>query len=180
MNSKKFEYTHRDIGHLKKDICFRTVFFFIFLGLFIWQITTIIMEALNSSISVYKTISSVVVLICSLMLALISLMYVFKNFRIISAIKLNGRCVSSVQMLVKTQKKSFLWLYNLLIQFLTLITSLVLISSITYSILQATYMSHVSFYMPLLFTICISGFNSIYHVKDEIKIQNNVHEYNAY
>jgi len=178
--NKRFEYTTRDLGHLKKDICFRTIFMFFFLSLFVWQISTLIMESLKDSISNFKIISSIVVLISSLMLTLISLMYIFKNFRIISAIRLTGRCVSSVQLLIRTNKRSFLWLYNILMQFLTITTTLVLISSITYSILQMKYFSYVSFYMPLLFMICISGFNSIYHIKDEIKTQNSVNEYNAY
>ena len=90
---------------------------------------------------------------------------------------MNGKCVSAVQMLIKTNKRSFLWLYNLLIQLLTLITSLTLICSATYAVLQATYLSMISYYLPFLVAVCLSGFNSIYHIKDEMHVQNTVQEF---
>jgi len=96
-----------------------------------------------------------------------------------AAIKMNGKCVSSVQVLIRTKKRSFIWLYKLLIQILSVATALVLIAVITYSILQVSYYSTVSFYIPLLLLICISGFNSIYHIKDEMHIQNTVQEYHS-
>ena len=179
MNSKKFEYQHKDIVHLKRDIIFRSLFSILFLGIFIWQFVSIIIENINNELSFIQIVVSAIVLLSSLLLSLLSLMYIFKDFRIIAAIKMNGKCISSVQILFKTDKKSFIKLYNLLIQFLTLATALVLIASLTYSILQVTYMASISFYMPILMLICISGFNSIYHIRDEIKIQNSVQEYNA-
>ena len=178
MNSKRFEYTTKDTAHLKKDIAFRSLFASLLLFVFVWQFAMIIKVSLNGSLSIMQICSSILVIICSLLLFLICLMYVFKDFRILAAIKINGKCVSAVQLLIRTNKRSFIWLYNVLIQFLTLITSLVLICSLVYSILQITYLSTLSFYLPLLFMICISGFNSIYHIKDEIHTQNHVQEYN--
>ncbi len=179
MNSKKFEYTNRDLPYLKKDIIFRTIFAVLFLMIFTWQFIAFVKMSINKSTTLMHIISAIVVFICCLMLTFISLLYVFKDFRIISAVKLNGRCVSSVQILIKTNKKSFIWLYSLLIQLLTLITAIVLICSITYSILQITYFSTISFYLPFLLTICVSGFNSIYHIKDEMHIQNTVQEFQS-
>ena len=175
MNSKKFEYQHKDIIGLKRDILFRSLFMILFLGVFVWQFIMMF----TTKLTVANSLVSASVLVTSLMLMSLSLMYIFKNFRIISAIKINGKCVSSVQVLIKTDKKSFIKLYCLLTQFLTLATTLILISSLTYTILQATYLSTVSFYMPLLMLVCVSGYNSIYHIKDEIKTQKTVQQYNA-
>jgi len=173
-NPKRFEYQHKDISYLKKDIVFRTIFSVLFLAIFVWQMVGIILSF--SSMSTMQIVISALVLLSCLMLAYVSLTFVFKDFRIISAIKINGKCVSSVKILLQTKKRSFIWLYNLLIQFFTLMTSLVLIASITYTILEVTYLSSISFYMPLLFLISLSGFNSVYHIKDEIKVQNQLQE----
>lgn len=174
-NPKRFEYQHKDIGYLKKDIVFRTIFSVLFIGIFVWQIVNMFM-GLTSTTKNLEIVVSIIVLLSCLMLSFVSLTFVFKDFRIISAIKNNGKCVSSVQILIQTKKRSFIKLYNLLIQFFTLVTSLVLIATITYTILEATVLSSVSFFMPFLFMICISGLNSIYHIKDEIYTQNQVQE----
>lgn len=177
MVSKKFEYTNKDIGYLKRDIVMRAFFTLIFLAIIIWQFVMVIMTAINDSLSTLDYVLSSITIITCLLLALISFVYSFKDFRVISTIKMDGRCVSSVPILIKTTRKSFLWLYNLLIQFLTLVTTLVLVASITYSILQYTYFSTISFYMPFLVMICLSGYNSIYHIRDEMNTQKAVQEY---
>ena len=177
MNSKRFEYTHKDIPFLKKDIVYRTFFILLFLCVFVWQFVDMIKAALNDSLFILQICSTVLVFISCLLLAYISLLYVFKDFRIIAAVKMNGKCVSAVQILIKTNKKSFIWLYNLLIQSLTLLTSIVLICSITYAILQATYFATISYYLPFLVAVCVSGFNSIYHIKNEMQVQNTLQEF---
>lgn len=177
MNSKRFEFNNKDLPYLKRDIVVRTIFSLLFLAVFVWQFAITINGAIAKSLNILQICSSILVFICSLMLAMISLLYVFRDFRVITAIKVHGRCVTSVQMLIKTHKRSFIWMYSLLIQFLTLATTLVLICSLTYSILQIAYMSSISFYLPLLLTICLSGYNSIYHIKDEMHTQNTVQEY---
>ena len=63
---------------------------------------------------------------------------------------MNGKCVSSVQILIKTDKKSFLYLYNLLIQFLTLVTSLILISSLTENQIISALITLVFLMLPLI------------------------------
>ncbi len=174
MNSRKFEYYHRDIAQLKKDIGFRALFCLMFLGAFVWQSVIMILEISSSQITVMKIVASCITLLCSLLLFVVTLAYAFKDFRIISAIKMQGKCVSSVNILIATNKKSFIWLYGLLIQILTLATTLLLVACVTYSILQAAYLSTVSFYLPMLLMICASGYNSVYHIKDEIRTQKNV------
>lgn len=177
MNSKRFEYTNKDIPFLKKDIVLRTVFAALFILVMVWQFASIVMISFDGTLSIMQICSSVLVFLCCLLLTLISFLYIFKDFRIIAAIKMNGKCVSSVQILIRTTRRSFIRLYSILIQFLTLVTSLVLLCSLTYSFLQITYMSTISFYLPFLLMVCVSGFNSIYHIKNEISTQNSVQEY---
>lgn len=176
MKTKTFEYFHKDIKQLKIDIIFRIIFSLLFLACFIWQIISMILVSINGKLSIIQGISAAFVLVGSLLLCVVTFSYAFKDLRIISAIKLNGKCVSSVNILFKTNKNSFIKLYNLLIQFLTLATTLVLIACVTYSILQITFLSTISFFMPLLLMLCVAGYNAIYHVKDEITTQNTVQE----
>lgn len=176
MKSKRFEFFKKDLKYVKKDIIFRTIFSFLFLVIFVWQMAAIINKSLSAKLSTTQTIVSIFVLIFSLLLSLVSLSYIFKDFRIISVVKTNGKCISSVPILFQTKKRSFIWLYNLLLQILTLVISLVLIVCITYSILEFAYFSTISFFMPVLLLICVSGYNSVYHIKDEIYIQNILHE----
>ena len=176
MNAKRFEYFHKDIKQLKIDIGFRIFFSVLFIACFIWQMVLTITTSINGSLSFMQGIVSGVVMVTSMVLCLVTFSYAFKDFRIISAIKMNGKCVSSVSILFSTKKAGFVRLYHYLIQFLTLAVSLILIAGITYSILQVTILSTISFYMPLLLTICVSGYNSIYHIKDEITTQNTVQE----
>ena len=176
MNTKRFEYFHKDIKQLKIDIGFRIFFSVLFIACFIWQMVSTITISMKGSLSFVQTIVSGIVMVTSMVLCLITFSYAFKDFRIISAIKMNGKCVSTVSILFSTRKSGFVRLYHYLIQFLTLAVSLILIASITYSILQITVLSTISFYMPLLLTICVSGYNSIYHIKDEITTQNTVQE----
>ena len=176
MKAIKFEYLHKDLGSLKKDITFRTIFSVLFLAILVWQFVIMIMKSVTSSLTVMEIVFACIVISSTLVLLLATLSYVFKDFRIMSAVKMTGKCVSSVNILFSTKKRSFIWLYNLLIQILTLGTTLILIACITYSILQITFLSTISFYMPFLTMICVSGYNSIYHIKDEIYTQNFISE----
>ena len=176
MKSKRFEYYAKDIKYLKKDIVIRTIFTVLFLAVFIWQMIALVGVEKTSNTSLMQLIVSGSVLLSSLMLSLVSLAYVFKDFRIVSVIKTQGKCISSVPILFSTKKRSFVWLYNISIQILTLATSLVLIACITYMILEISYFATISFYMPTLILGCFAGFNSIYHIKDEMYIQHILHE----
>ena len=178
--SKRFEYTNKDITALKKDIIFRTLFATLFLAIFVWQFVSLFIAYTNNNLQLIKIIIAGIVLISTLLLLIVSLLYIFKSLRIVSAIKMNGRCVSSVAIFIRTNKGSFVKLYDLLIKFLTLATSLILVSCITYTFLQITVTSTISYYLPLILMICVSGYNSIYHIKDEIKTQEMVREYNGY
>ncbi len=177
MNSKKFEYFHKDIKQLKIDIIFRMIFSALFLIAFVWQMVSMIIVSIKDSLSIMQGSVATFVLITSLVLCLVTMSYAFKDLRIIAAIKMRGKCVSTVQILFKVDSKSsFLWLYNFIMQFLTIVTSLVLVACVTYSILEISYFSTISFYMPLLLTLCVASYNSIYHIKDEITTQKTVNE----
>ncbi len=176
MNKKSFVYYNKDIKQLKIDIVFRMIFSVMFLACFLWQMVSMIVVSIKGSLSLMESISAAIVLFMSIVLFFVTFSYAFKDFRIIAAIKMNGKCVSSALILFSTKRTGFVKLYSLLIQLLTLAVTLILIASITYSILEVAVLSTISFYMPLLLTICVSGYNSIYHIKDEIRTQNIVQE----
>ena len=176
MKRKNFEYFHKDIKQLKIDITFRFIFTALFIATFAWQIVSMVMEQINGGLSLMQGVVGAIVLISTMLLSLATFSYAFKDLRIISAIKTRGKCVSTVSILFSTKKTGFVKLYNYLIQFLTLVTSLVLVACITYSVLEVAYLSSISYYMPMLILICVAGYNSIYHVKDEILTQKTVQE----
>ncbi len=180
MNSKEFEYKSKDKPFLNKDIRMRTLFLCLFSCVFVWQIISIIIEAINSSLSNWQLISGIFIAVLSLVFVLICLLYINKSLNALRNIKNEGRSISSVLLLAKTDKNSFIRLYQILSNVLALIMLFVLISGITYLILQIVYLSTYSFYLPLLFLLAISGFNSVYHLKYEITILKEVEKYNSY
>lgn len=180
MNSKNFEYITKDIPLLKKDIFFRSLFSILLLCIFVWQFIILIITNNKDEMSILKIIIAIIVLITALMMFLLNLAYTFKDFKVISVVKTRGRCISAVNLLIKTNKKSFIQIYHILMFAFTLLITFVLLCSLTYTILQASVLSLVSFYMPMLFIICVTGYNSIYHIKHEITIQNKVQAYNGY
>ena len=179
MNLKKFEYVHKDIPFLKKDILYRFSFILIFLFIFAWQFATLILNMMTDSITNIMIFSASFVMILSLLMFFCALMYIFKDFRIISTIKKSGRCVSSVQVLFNLEKRGFLNLYRLINTIISLLTALVLIASVTYSILEAHYYSSISYYLPILVVLCAISFNSVFHIKGEIKTLETVKQYHA-
>ena len=135
-----------------------------------------IIAGINGNLTTNNVLVGTIVLISSILLCLVTFSYAFKDFRIIAAINMTGKCVSSVKILFSTEKTGFMKLYSYLVQILTLATTLILIACVTYSILEITFLSTISFYLPLFFLICISGYNSIYHIKDEITTQKTVQQ----
>ena len=83
MNQKKFEYTHKDIPFLKKHLILRGIFCFLFLLVFTWQILSLFMDFNPKEMNIVQFIVGGMVLIINLLMSFISLMYAFKNFRII-------------------------------------------------------------------------------------------------
>ena len=179
MNSKQFEYQNRDIPFLKKDVLFRLSFFGLFFAIFIWQFVSLIIKlASKEDVNIVMIVASTFVLLFSILFCFVSIMYAIKNVKIIKAVLKDGRCVSSVNFVFDTKKASFVKLYSIINQILTLVTALILVASITFAILQATYNNTISFFMPCLAIICVSGFNSVYHLSTESKIMQTVQQYN--
>lgn len=176
MKVKNFEYHLKDVKQLKIDIAFRLFFSVLFVAIFVWQFASMAILSGQKSLSTMHLIISVIVLFSTLLLFLATFAYALKDFRIISTIKSKGKCLMPISILFQSKKRGFLRLYYFLIQLLTFATTLLLVGCLTYSILQVAYLSSVSFYMPFLMMICISGYNSIYHIKDEIHTQETVLE----
>ncbi|MFQ6752577.1 MAG: hypothetical protein ACLRFL_03335 [Clostridia bacterium] len=179
MNLKKFEFQHRDVSYLKKDIAYRFLFALLFLSVGVWQAITMFIHIYSDSISVTMIASSLFVLILSMLMFFCSIMYTFKNFRILGTIKRQGRCVSNVQVLFNLEKRSFIKLYLFITFIISLLTALVLIASLTYTILEISIYSSISYYLPILVVLCLTSFNSTFHVKNEIKILETVQQYHA-
>lgn len=168
MNLKKFEYQHKDIPLLKKDIFARFVFAILFLLVAMWQFATLILELAKGPVSIFMIVSTIFVLMMSIVMSLCGLMYAFKDFRIITNIKKDGKCVSTVQVLYNIDKAGFIRLYQAINFILSLLTTLIIIATATYSFLEIAYYSTISYYLPILFIFCLVGYNSVFHIKYEI------------
>ena len=180
MNLKQFEYLNKDIPFLKKDIAFRITFTIIYFAVFVWQFISMATKSINKIyITLPMIISTVFVLLTCLLFAGLSLIYCFKSFKVLSIVKKQGKCISSVEILFNTKKSGFVKLYSYITEFLTIICSIVLLCSFIYSFLEIAHFSTISYYMPVLATICCTGLYSSYHINVEINIVKNVQMYNS-
>ena len=180
MNLKQFEYLNKDIPFLKKDIRTRLTFALVYFAVFAWQFASVVIKSINEvAITTPMIISTIAVLIVCLMFTALSLMYCFKSFKILSVVRKNGRCVSNVDILFNTNKTGFVKLYSYITEVLTIVCSIVVLCSLIYTLLEISYFASISFYMPVLATICCCGFYSSYHINSEINIVKNVQMYNS-
>ena len=179
MNSKRFEYLNKDVPFLKKDITFRLFFALLYFTIFCWQFTSVIISNINKNFNLGMIVSSAFVLITCLLFSALSLLYAFKSMKVLSIVRKNGKCVSSVEILFNTDKKGFIKLYSIITEILSIVCSIVLLCSIIYSALQYSYLSSISYYLPLLATICLCGYYSSYHINTEIATVKNVIMYHS-
>jgi len=180
MNLKRFEYLNKDVPFLKKDVTSRLLFSLLYFAIFVWQFASIVIKSINKiNLSTAMIVASVFVLLVTLMFGALSLLYCFKSLKILSVIKKNGRCVSSVEILFNTEKTGFMKLYSFITEVLTIICSIVVLCSIIYAFLEMAYFASISFYMPVLVVLCCCGFYSSYHIRAEINIVKNVQMYNS-
>lgn len=179
MKIKKFEYKHKDVPFIKKDIAIRMVFFTLFFIVFLWQLISMFVYFNNGSLSTPMLILSVLVLVISLILSMIALLYAFRGINLLTNIKHSGNAVRAVSLISDNKKTSFFRIYSYLSKFIAFMMFLILVCGVTYSILEIIYYSTISFYMPMLVLFAISGFNSVYHIKYEMNIIESVSEYNA-
>ena len=180
MNYRKFEYQHKDVPALKKEILFRCIFAGLFLLIFVWQFIAMIAKLSNTKLTAGMVLSTCLVMLLALLFAALSLLYCLKANNIINVIKKTGKCVSSVDMMFNLKRDSFIRLYSIINAIVTLIASLILISSITYSILEIAFYSSINYYIPLLAIICLTGFYSAYHMHIELNTMKYVEEFNVF
>ncbi|MBR6779288.1 MAG: hypothetical protein IKM43_04025 [Clostridia bacterium] len=175
MNLKKFEYMNKDIPFLKKDIKCRLAFLILFASLIVWQFVLFLLQI--DSLNVIMITIGIVVMLLSFVLCVVMLMYAFKDIKILEIVKKRGSVVSSVSLLPSIKKRSFIKLYSSLSWLLAISMMLLLVSALTYSVLEFVYFNIVSFYLPLIMFVTLTAFNTVYHLKNEIKIVETIREY---
>lgn len=175
---ERFEYQHKDIPMLKKDIFFRFLFMLIFVGIFAWQLVLLISNNIKGTLTPTKTMFSLALLVFALLFAVVSFTYAFRSLNILQKVILNGSAVRNISILSNINKNSFLKIYSFINLLIALIMLAVLCCAITYSVLQYVYFTTISYYMPILLFVTVAGFNSVYHIKTEIKTIQNVREFN--
>ena len=179
MNLKNFEYLHKDIPFLKKDLAFRAIFIVLFFSVFLIQLVAMLKNLIRDSLNLGMAISSSVVILITVLFCFLSVLYMLKTSRVINIVTKRGRCVSSVDILINTKKDGFIRLYTFVCEILALLATIVLVCSVTYSALEVKYYNQLSFYLPLLVTICLTAFYSVFHLKNELKTMQTVNQYHS-
>ncbi len=177
MKLEKFEYRNKDVPIIKKDTAFRMLFVGLFLLVFIWQLAFMIRDFSLGTLTTIKSIVAVIVLIVSLVFILVAFSYAYRSISILSDIKHYGKSVKTLTVLSDNRRGSFVRMYSLLTKFITLIMVLALLSGLTYGILEYSYFHTISFYLPIMFFVAVSGLNSVYHISTEIKVMQEVEKY---
>lgn len=177
MKTERFEFQNKDIPMLKKDIFFRMFFMSLFVFVFVWQFVLFILHYMRDDLSKLNLIVTIIILIVSLLFAVISLAYAIRSLAIIQKIRLHGSAVKQITIISNAKSNSFLRLYSIITQLIAFVMIVILASAITYSILQYVYFTTQSYYLPILFFVSFAGFNSVYHIKEEIKTIQNVREF---
>lgn len=177
MRVRRFEYQSKDTPLLKKDIIFRMLFVLLFTIAFIWQIVFMFRDYATHNLTTTHGIVGSCVLIISLLFDIVAFVYAYRSINILQKIKIHGHAVKMITVLSDNRKGSFLKLYNLITKLIAIVMSLALVSGLTYGILEYVYYSTISFYLPILFFVAVSGFNTVYHVTAEIRTIKEVQEY---
>ena len=178
MKVRSFEYQNKDTPLLKKDAIFRILFALLFFIVFVWQIIFIFRDYSLHTLTTLKAAVGTIVLIVSILFDLVAFAYAYRAVDTLSKIKLHGHAVRMVTIFSDNKKGSFVRMYDKLTKLIALVMGLALVSGLTYAILEYFYYSSISFYLPILFFIAVSGFNTVYHVTTEIKVMKEVQSYN--
>ncbi len=179
MKAQKFEYHYKDVPLLKKDIAVRFVFTLLFFAVFMWQFISMLVVYTNDTLDSLMILSSVTVMISSLMFAVVAFVYLFRSVNIITDIKKRGKAVRFVSVLSSSKSGSFIKLYSILTKIIALCMIVILSCAVTYSILELIHYSTMSYYLPALIMLSLCGFNSVYHITNEITRLRSVEEYNS-
>lgn len=179
MAAKRFEYQHKDIPFLKKDIRYRLIFSALFLLTFCWQLMNIIMAQSANALDKLEIIIGAVTMVFCLMFTCVALLYSMQDIKTINKINRTGKSVKNVTLLSTTKKDSLIRMYAFISDIITIIMLIILASAVTYSVLQYIHSATVSYYLPALAMLTLSGFNGVWHMNNEIKLMKNVQEYNS-
>ncbi len=178
MQTKRYEYHYKDVPAIKKDIAVRVVFALLFFAIFFWQITsTLINFRNNGGLSTIELTMSIYVLLMSAVMGLIALLYANKDLKILNQIHRRGKAVRPMTPIFKIDKTSFARLYSVINFIITIAMIAVLACGITMFVLELVYYSTISYYLPLLVLLSLCGLNSVYHIRNEMKIMKNVQEF---
>ncbi len=179
MNQKRFEYQHKDIPFLKKDIIYRLSYVALFGIVFFVQLFMIIAQNIKGAATVTSMIIGSVILVASLLFALLCLIFAFKDIKNVDTIKKSGYAVSAVSVLPSIQKNGFMKMYSIFTKLIAIVMLCLFAGVATYSILEYIHFSTLSPYLPLLLFMTVVSFNSVYHVQHEIKLTETVKIYHS-
>ena len=179
MNLKNFEYLHKDVPFLKKVLFIRASFTVLFFAIFLIQLISSLKKLVTDSLNLGMAVSSGIVILTCILFMFISILYMLKSKRILSVINNQGRCVSSVELLFDTRKNGFVRLYSVITEILAFIATIILVCGFTYASLDIAYNSYISFYLPLLATVCSTAYYSVFHLSNELKTVMLVNQYNS-
>lgn len=174
-----YEFTHKNVPYLKKDIVARVLFGFAFLVVFIWQFILLVVNYSAGTLSSLMMGVAIFTMLSALLVGIVSALYAYKSINTIKEINESGAVIKKINLLGQNVKKgSLIKMYNVLSQILAIIMLMVFASGLTYAILELIYYSTHSFYLPVLLLITISGFNGVYHLQTEIHTIREVAHYN--
>lgn len=179
MGKKRFEYQHKDMPALKKDISLRILFAILFFGVFVWQLVSLIASRKSGQATTVMTVIATIVLIFSILFVLVAVLYAIHDATTIKQINKTGKSIRVVTVFSLESKDSMIRLYALATKIIAVVMLLILCSTITYTILQYAYFTTISFYLPALLLLCLSGFNAAFHIDGQIDLIRNVYEYHS-
>ena len=178
MNLKSFEYRKKDISMLKKDATIRTIFAVLFAAVAIWQICLLASSVVNKTLTALNIASACAVFFFCFVYGLVSILQISKNAKTINVITAKGKCISSVNIKFSTEKTGFMKMYSIVTKIIAILCLVVLFCSITSAFLQAKFMETMSFYLPLLVSLCLVGLYASHHIDMQIKAVKTVDEFN--
>ena len=178
MNFKTFEYKRDDIKMLNKDSTLRLIFIALMGVVLVWQVYSLTLAIKDKSLNIGKLISVCAVCFIGIVMLIYSISTIVRNMRIVNVVNTKGRCASSVSMLFDPSKTGILNLYSILSKVVAALSLVVLACSLTTLALQANVTYSISFYLPLLVSLCLISLYSVHQVQHEVKIAKTVDEFN--
>lgn len=180
MKNSFYTFQYKDIPYLKKDFKTRLLFSALFLAVFVWQLFSLLLKKENNDISILELVICVVVMVATLLFAMVSFSYFVKSFSDCKKVRSKIPAYTSVVNTSKPTKNGFITMYLKVSKIIAVLSAILLLCVVTYSVLTFVYYETVSFYLPLLAVIVISGFNGAYHIESQIYIMQNSQNKNKF